>query len=191
MVADEAECFSRIRLGGPWKWQDWHHKGAKGVLAFKGELPAELGEAKTCSDGLLYFHKASPSQEELAKSDTIPRFPVTLKSGRVIEIPIAVYAPRVLAFDCDGEGEHATEFGREAYRIWNRIDNKDMPTNGEIKRLIFLAVQQCYSVTEELLSNLGWVTDADMTPILLAVSGRDPKSVAVASDTSLSRVAAS
>ncbi len=190
MVADEADCFKRIKLGGPWKWTQTHHKGARGVLAFRGDIPLDLGEGKTCSDGLVYFSKEIPAQDDLAKSNTGPRFPVELSSGRVIDIPLAVYAPKVLAFDSDAEGEHATEFGREAYRIWGKIEAKDYPQDKDMKRLIFLAIQQTYGVTEELLSQLGWITNLDIVPIALAVSGRDPKSVAVASVTSPSPAAA-
>ncbi len=191
MVADEAASFKRISLGGPWKWVQHYHGGVRGVLAFRGELPLEVGVGKFCSDSLVYFSKELPAQEDLARSNTGPRFPVELSSGRIIDIPLAVYAPRILAFDSDSEGEHATEFGREAYRIWTKIEAKDYPQNGEMKRLVFLAVQQTYAVTEELLSQLGWLTDLDIVPISLAVSGRDPKSVAAASDISHSSVAAS
>ncbi len=183
MVADEAACFKRIQLGGPWKYTELHHEGKKGTFAHRGDFTGKLENVKVCSDGLVWSYIGMPSQDELAKSDVIPRFPVTLKSGRLIEIPLAVYAPRIIAFDGGEDIEHATEFGREAYRIWQMIDSKNYPKNNEIKRLVFLAIQQCYSVTEELLGNLAWVTDADIVPITLAVSGRDPKSAAVAGDT--------
>jgi hypothetical protein len=192
MIADEAECFRRILLGGPWKWTEHYMNGVKGVLAFRGELESlDAKDFRPCSDGLLFFCKSLPDQPALAKEVNSPRFPVTLKSGRVIDIPLAVYAPRVLAFDSMEEGEHATEFGREAFRIWQRIDEKNWPSNTEVKRLIFLAVQQCYAVTEELLSKIAWITDADIVPIVLAISGRNPKSVAAASDISHSHAAAS
>ncbi len=191
MCGDESPHFKRILLGGPWKWTQHHVKGVQGVLAFRGELPLEIGESKTCTDGLLFFAKDLPEQADLAKIVNTPRFPLTLKCGRVIDIPLAVYAPRVLAFDSlEDDGEHATEFGKEAYRVWGLIESKDYPKNAEVKKLIFLAVQQCYAVTEELLSALGWITDADIVPIVLAISGRDPKSVAVANAISPSLAAA-
>ncbi len=191
MTAMESPCFDRIKLGGPWKCTEHCHNGAKGVLAFRGDLPPEIGPGKTCSDGLVYFSKELPTQEDLAKEIVTPRFPITLASGRVIDIPMCIYAPRILAFDCMEDGEHATEFGREGYRIWQMIEAKTYPKDAEVKRLIFLAIQHCYAVTEELLSNLGWVTDADVVPICLAVSGRNPKSAAVAGVTSPLSAAAS
>lgn len=177
-MASEAVCFARISLGGPWKWKQCYYNGVKGVLAHRGEAPQDLISGKSCSDGLVYFSDELPSQEDLAKVNTGPKFGVVLSTGRTLDIPIAVYAPRFLAFDSESGGEHATEFGREAFRIWDKIDAKNYPTNAEMKRLVFLAVQQCYAVTEELLSQLGWVTDLDIIPVSLAISGRDPKSEA-------------
>lgn len=192
MDASEDKSFARIQPAGPWKYTNHNHDGKRGVLAFLGEESA-LEPHRTCKDGLVYFGPAKPpSQEDLARLRSMPCFTVTTSSGRILDIPLAVYSPRILAFDGEVDGgEFATEFGREALRIWNAIEAKNYPKNGEIARLVFLAVQQCYAVTEELLSDLGWLTDADIVPILLAVGGRDPKFAAAAGATCPLSVAAS
>ncbi len=186
MNAAEHPSFTRILSAGKWMYTKYTHAGKNGVLAHLASEPQlDRMPSKVCSDGLVYFgYVKEPTQDELARENVPNSFPVTLSGGRVIDIPLAVAAPMALSFDGSTQDEHASEFGREAFRIWEGIEQKKPPTDNECRHLIYLAINQNYKVTAELLTQLRWVTDVDVVPILLAISGRDPKHAAVAGNTS-------
>ncbi len=191
MGAAEHPSFARIASCGKWHFVKHSHDSASGVLAYWDKpVGVDLAKPKKCKDGLIYFgYTQEPTQDSLARENIPNSFPVTLRSGRVIDIPMAIAAPKILAFDGTDESKHATEFGSEAYRIWEMIEGKSYPSDLECRRLVYLAINQTYRVTEELLSQLGWITDVDVVPILLAISGRDPKSVPAVKNTSAQSVA--
>ncbi len=186
MLADCHPAFKRIMSCGPWKWTKWQHNGKSGVLAFQDDADTAGHAAPiTCKDGLIYFgYKDMPDQSVLARESIPNSFSVTLASGRVISVPMAIAAPRFMSFDGMSQDEHATDFGKEAFRIWGNIAQKQFPSDADSRKLVFLAINQNYKVTEESLTQLNWITDVDIVPIMLAVSGRDPKLVAAEKDTS-------
>ncbi len=192
MLASDHPAFKRIINAGKWLWTKHNHNGISGVLAHKApNPPLDQMPNRVCGDGLIYFgFVTEPHQSDLARENIPGAFPVTLASGRVLDIPLAVESPRILAFDGSEESEHSSEFGSEAFRIWTKIESKDCPTKAELRRLIYLAINQCYAVTEELLTQLKWCSDTDLVPITLAIGGRDPKFAAAGGDTSRQSAAA-
>ncbi len=185
MGASEHPVFSRLMGCGKWNWTKWEHAGKSGILAHLDQTPLTVGmPEKTCPDGLVYFgYIKQPAQDDLARDNVPNSFAVELSCGRTIDIPLAIAAPKCLSFDGSGDDGHATEFGREAFRIWDNIELKKFPNDMECRKLIYLAINQTYKVTQELLTQLKWVADVDVVPIMLAISGRDPKSDAVAGNT--------
>lgn len=186
-IAREHEAFQAIQHCGKWSYAAHTHNGVKGVLAFWGsKIPPgrdELTDSpKKCDTGLLYFApNPIPTQKELGKSSPYPSVDILTHSGRQLSIPLAVGAPRLVSFTGYELGDFVDDFPAAAGRIESiiqnaRDDDEDLQIdNKELLDLVCLALQQTYSVTPDLLNDLGWITSVDIIPIVQAVLGADPK----------------
>lgn len=189
-VARDHSAFARLALAGPWQFRDWNHEGKPGVLAeWHGHTGgmAAYGEPRTSGDGLVYFPSREPlRQEDLAKRSAPAGIDYATTTGHVLTIPLAAAAPRFLGFgDEEPLGEPANEFAVLALRVFDRLATKPIGfADPDLRRLVLLAVGQCYRVTAEVLSELRWITTADVEPVLLAIMGADPKASADAGDSS-------
>lgn len=202
-VKDGAEArdhaaFARIAPGGPWQFRDWMHEGQAGVIAeWAGSSGMSYGTPRACADGLVYFPSRLPlRQEDLAKRNAPAGIDYTTTTGVTLTIPLAAAAPRFLGFEdgADAVGEAFGEFARLAERFFDRLstEKKHIPwSDADLRRLILLAIGQCYRVTAEPLGELRWITTADVEPVLMAMMGSDPKALADAGEPSLSLASAS
>lgn len=184
--------LKRIALAGPWQFTA-HPLG--GCLAtWRGsKVPHvdSLGDGIACDDGLTYFRPAiMPTAMDLAKAlRSADEIDVDLVCGVRVSILLAISAPRRLSFTSGPAiGDPLTEYGLLARDIQRRLAEapEDQPitvADVGVRRLLFLAIAQRYRVTEELLNDLGWLSTADVDPLLCAIWGSDPKACAAATGT--------
>ncbi len=189
MLARESPRFARIMAAGPWQFRDYDHDGKHGVIAqWKGVTEESYGTPRLCSDGLWYFPAgAALTIASLAKDNVPTGIDVDLSTGVTLTIPLALAAPRLLTFgDDDGLGAPASEFATLADQVFERLRKKEPVTlrDKDVRRLVVLAVQQSYRVTDEVLTELRWITTLDVDPILCAIMGSDPKASPDANATS-------
>jgi hypothetical protein len=190
--AAEIPAFRRLLPAGPWAVTAAEHpagQGGRGSLAWQlapGETPAVVPDVRAwawraCPDGLWYGSGGGlPSQASLAREAAPPGVDLVLGGGTTLTIPLAVAAPRLIDFGAGGIGEPATELGRLAYRIYDRLTAEQGIglADPDLHRLVLLAVQASYRVTEELLTDLGWISTVDLDPIVCAIFGTHPKASA-------------
>ena len=186
--------MARLLPVGPWQYQA-HPEG--GTLAsWKADGKAvtleQFAPGVETEDGLVYYGPKQPVALDALRRPTLPvgRF-VTLYGGERLHVAFAMAAPRKLMFGAksaklgDFRNEYATlvEIIRDEVVASNQFD----PYDPRAQRMVFLAVQQSYRVTQELLSEGGWITDADEWPILLAAAGVDPEGKETGADSATSR----
>ena len=185
------EAFAHIAQCGKWNYAPHTHKGVKGVLAFwKGLAPGlnELSDGEELECGLVYFAPDNITQADIAKRAPYPSIDVVTHKGFNLSIPLAVAGPRMVSFTGCELGGFADEFPEAAARLDARIesmedeDGSDFDT--DLINLVSLAMQQTYSVTPELLNDLGWITSNDLIPIYRAIVGADPFPLSGEHDTS-------
>ena len=82
-----------------------------------------------------------PTQVDLARAEIVKSTEVVTSKGHTLTVPLALACPREILFDSGEIGEAATEFGRLAYHIDNRIrEEQGVPLDDpEVIRLILLA----------------------------------------------------
>lgn len=184
--------LARIALAGPWQFSAHPEGGA--LATWKGApVPRvdDLGEAVACPDGLMYYRpKVMPAQADLAKpSRSEWEIDVDLANGMRLTVLLAASEPRRLRFvGPDAVGDALTEYGQLARRVQRRLaeSTPDAPitaADADVRRLLVLAVGQRYRVTDDLLDDLGWISTADVDPLLQAIQGADPKACAAATGT--------
>jgi hypothetical protein len=179
--------LARLRGAGPWQFKA-HSAGGCLATWRDAEIPSEddlaAREAVTCADGLIYYRaKVPPTLADVAK-DIRSDFDtdVTLGSGLVVTIALAASAPYRVRFASVGAGPPATEYGRVAREVWRLIDEQE-PANAPrvtsehplLKRLLVLAIQQRYRVTDEALDDMDLITSEDIEPIYRAIIGSAKK----------------
>ena len=173
----------RLAPAGPWQCCDSHDGGT--LLTFKGASVSldSYGPPQVCDDGLVYYPSLVPlTPADLGKANIPDSVPVTLASGMTLSIPVARRSARKRSFTGKAVGDYVSEFPRLAFSVYDRVqsDQAIKLDDRDLVRVIFLAVSLCYRVTEEVLSDLGWLSTADDDPIISAVFGLDPKAVAAA-----------
>lgn len=189
-TAAEHPSAKRLLVAGPWQYQA-HPMG--GVLMApkredgKSWALDDFAAPLETADGLLFYApKAQPQPADFAKA-VVNAVTVELRSGVRLNVALAAASPRKLIFSPSGisTGDYLTEYARMAEELRQRalkdeVIHDDDPTAGKI---VLLGIQQCYRVTEELLTFLGWVSTADFLPILMAAWGYDPKAASAGSGT--------
>ena len=145
-----------------------------------------------CGDGLHYLYgQELPTIASLARGHRVDGCDYTTASGVLITVPIATAAPRKVLFASGKTGEPATDFALRAFELFDRL--QAMESGGEtvllsdpkIIKLIADALAHVYYVTPELLDELGWITTADIDPLICALMGIDQKKAeTLAGDTS-------
>lgn len=176
--------FDKIRHLGDWSYVahsvmiDGGRK--KGVLAYwkqdKPPTPENLAEPRQSFDSnLLYFAPDYITQRMLAKEHRLPMFDYVTRSGVQLSIPLAVGGAQIVDFTNLQFGGYADEFPRLAMEIEQQFldEEKENPTinDPKILRLIIKALEQCYKVTPDLLSDLQWIDSHDVEPIFNIIMG--------------------
>lgn len=153
---------------------------------------SSLRDPVRTADGLWYYApQEMPAAGQLRRSDDdTDLVPVELASGQTILIRPAYAAPRSLSFGVGDQavleiGDFTGGYGQAAHELWQIAcmldEDQDMTAIERVEltlknerlthQVILSAVQSTYLVTEELLSQLGWITSADIQPILFAAWG--------------------
>jgi len=190
MEAGEHPSMMRLLPAGPWQYTP-HPQGGTLASWKTGSAPAleSFAEARECADGLWYLAPKKPATAgDLRRDVTLSVIPITLYGdptngtlGLMIDIALATSSPRKLVFSPAGlkTGDYLTEYARLANALREKAhSDKDIyEDDPDLARFVLLALQQTYRVTEEVLTDLCWLSTADFLPILLAAWGRDPKAV--------------
>ncbi len=189
MRAGDHPGLARIALAGPWQFSA-HPEGGSLATWLGSRVPRidDLCDAVSCSDGLTYYRPSPlPSPMDLAKTlHSSDEIDVDLVSGVRVSILLARSSPRRLRFTGDSSiGEPLTEYGRLARVVSERLAEADADhpittDDADVRRLLLLAIAQRYRVTEELLDDVGWISTADVDPVICAIMGSDPKAFAAA-----------
>lgn len=172
-------CFARLKAGDKWQASNSNQNGKPGAMTWIGDAPALNATGWVeCSDGLFYLpgHKM-PHQSELGRPHKTEGIDYTTSTGVTITIPIATAAPRKVMFSTGKPGEAATDFARRAFRLFDRISAKESVQlfDPELLGLVSDAIGWVYYTTPEMLDELGWITSADLDPIVICLMGSDPK----------------
>lgn len=181
--------LARLAIAGPWQFAQHPEGGC--VATWLGSKPRafdSLGDGEACEDGMVYYRPDPlPGAMDLAKSKhSEDEIDVDLECGVRLSILLAISAPRRLRFTGGAAiGDPLSEYGLLARDVQRRLAEApaDQPltvADAGVRRLLFLAVAQRYRVTEELLNDLGWLSTADVDPLLCAIWGSDPKAFAAA-----------
>lgn len=181
-VAPAMPCFARILAAGPWQVTAINHPTRGwGALAWWPGCP-QPGDVswRQSPDGLWYASPARlPTQAELARANAPRGIEVQVTCGASLTMPLATLAPRRLSLLTGAVGIPADEYGRLAYTVSNRLreaGSAGLPiVDAEVLRLLVAGLGLAYRVTAELLEDLGWITTADVDPLLCAALGHDPK----------------
>ena len=149
------------------------------MVAFIGEQPpADSQGWIEVADGMRYLPgRALPDQLDLVRPNSVSGIDYQTSTGATITIPIASAAPRRLLFSRGLAGDHAEGWATRAFALFDKLLVKDFVsvTDPEVLSLICDAVGSVYFTTPELLDELGWITSADIDPILVCLMGQDPK----------------
>lgn len=169
--------FARLKQAGPWSYKP-HASG--GTLAFwpspDGAIPKQgaFCEARACADGLNYLGPIQlPTPSQLAR-DVAGRPDCTkllLTCGVTIAILPAYLEPRKVL--STGElGDPVTVYGKLSRSVRDRLGDKAEGSvsllDPELLALCRSAMMTCYRITDELIDDLGWLTTADIDPIISA-----------------------
>lgn len=172
--------FARLRAGNKWKSCDSNQLGGRGVVAFLGDQqPAPNSEGwYECADGLFYLPgRALPAQSDLVRPHSVNGVDYETSRGVTITIPIASSAPRKLLFSKGRAGDPSEEWANRAFALFDKLVQKEFiaVVDPQVLSLVCDAIGHVYYTTPELLDELGWITSADIDPILVCLMGQDPK----------------
>jgi len=175
-------AFARLRGGDKWKTRDSTQNGKRGTIAWMGDSedcpqPGTTGWEE-CADGLLYLRGVKmPEQGALVRPHRVDGIDYTTAAGATITIPSAFAAPRKLLFSTAKVGDPASDWAQRAFALFDQLASKEHVSafSTEVLSLIADAIGHVYYVTPEILDELGWITSADIDPILVCMMGLDPK----------------
>jgi hypothetical protein len=143
--------------------------------------PPTIRAWRDTDDGLRYgTPDPLPTIGDLARRHCPPCTDVDLVCGASVSLALGAAAPRRirLAATSIRLDEYATPLGTLSHHLRCRTVAGESVPDEETARLIFLALQACYHLTEEMADDLALLTTADLIPCLVAVWGGDPKAAA-------------
>lgn len=173
----------RIEPAGPWFYFPADVKGKKCIVVAqkKSETPPTLKDFKDpieIEENLYYFPcKKLPDIEEVAKENIAHETKdYTTSMGVTLSIPLYRSIPRVLN-SRSIVGKAVGVFAKRCESLFQKLSEGKQAEDKELILFVYAAIQECYSVTDDLLDDLQWVTTKDIDPILERVLGLDPKSL--------------
>lgn len=172
------------RLRAACKAWEYRRHPAGGTLLIPKDSGTRLDAcvaAVDCFDGLRWHAPAvMPTLHDLAREDMPqPSTRIELRRPGTISVPLGVgpvfgSGPR--------KGQPSSAMGRLAHDLYARAVDKshDWTTKdaSDTERLIFLAIQAGYSITEELFGELSPYDEDEAELLVAAVWGTDPKALA-------------
>ena len=180
--AFQIPALAPIMDAGPWSVADWEHPElGHGVIAYWtgcAKPDHRPGQWRALPDGRHYLAPAVlPSPGQLWRDSGPAGIDLQLSSGLYLTIPLATHSPQVVDLFSGQITGPATAFGSEAFALFDRIAAEPgiSLTDPQVLRVIALALMARYRLTPELLSDLRWITTADIDPVLSAILGTHPK----------------
>lgn len=172
------------RLIAAWPVWEYRTHPAGGALAVPKGLtnPIDLaGPVVECPDGLRWHPPTTmPTLHDLARED-MPQPAVRIRLRRMgqVSVPLGVgpvygAGPR--------KGQPSSELGRLARDLYHRAIDREHEWSDQddrdTERVCFLSIQAGYSVTEELFGELAPYDQDELSVMIAAVWGCDPKASA-------------
>lgn len=173
--------LARLKAAYPGAWVCRRHEGDRWILTPPGTSVDAFGSERETFDGLTYLPPQAPTtMHDLARAVIPPHNgTVELTGGLEISVAMGLLAAHrlVMGAATPHVGDPATAFGRMAWDQYDRSRDPDQttPSDAECMRLVFLGVQACYHITEEVWDDLAPVTSDDLSALLTAIWGGDPK----------------
>lgn len=182
MAAGNDPRMARLRAAFPtWEYRRHPDGGTLIVPKDAGTSLAGCGPAVECHDGLRWHPPiVMPSLHDLARDDMPqPSTRVKLRRCGTISVPLGVgpvygVGPK--------RGQPSSTFGRLAFDMFNRTKDADRTWSNEddndAERLLMLAIQSGYHLTEELFEEIAPYDQDEAAQILHVIWGNDPKASA-------------
>lgn len=201
MQAAEHPSFARLRRGWPnladspgERWQVQQHPNGGALVVWPGiqdasTVPLEaLGTPRVTHDGLVYYpSRVVPTHEDLIRPEQHRPTGtwIQLTSGQELYVALAVATPREMILRAGGGiafGKYQNEYGLLGHELWEPFwaPGGINPEDPRLARILFLAIQQSYFVTEESFEDLPWLSTRDVVPMMHAIQGVNPKASAAA-----------
>jgi hypothetical protein len=176
------------------RWMAVNHPSGGTLLVYPARDGAAVpltafGPAEATFDGLTFY----PPLEAIDPLETIKAENARgagswygTTKGLSVWVPLATATPREVILVAGGGmrlGDYANEFGVLAHELWDTMKStKDGIgyDDARLWRLIMLAVQRAYALTDELVQRCGWFTTADIAAVTMLVFGLSPKALAAA-----------
>ena len=181
----------RLCLAGPWSFSA-HPNGGTFAIWKDSSLKSigDYGEPVATEDGLFYLPSKKPILPVDVARESVPNGSVDLDlfNGMRVTVAVATKAPMKRRFATKRAfGGYAGDLAREAFKLYDRLTEKDEKityADENLRRVIFLAINSCYRLTEDALDQADWLTTVDDDPILEVVFGQHPKASPAAGATS-------
>lgn len=175
------------------RWMAYPHAQGGALMVYPARDSAAVpldafGPPVDTFDGLVFYPPLDPIVPEDAIKAEQQRGPGNwhgTTKGLSLWIPLAAATPREVIVVAGGGfryGGFANEFGLLAHELWDAMQADKELTFDEPRlwRLLLLAIQRAYALTDELIERCGWFTSADVGPITFLVFGLSPKALAAA-----------
>lgn len=181
LQAGDDPRLGRLRAAWPaWEYRT-HPKGGT-LLLPKGDTNAvDLVAGVKCADGLIWHPPATtPTLHDLAREEIPqPSARITLRRVGPVSIPLGV-GP---VFGAGPKrGQPSSDFGRLAHDLFARArrpaDEWTTTDDRDLERMLFLALQSAYHLTDELFGELAPYDLDEVDSLISAIWGRDPKASA-------------
>lgn len=185
------------------RWMAFEHRQGGSLMVYPGRdgaaVPLEaFGQPVDTFDGMVFY----PPRDAITPEDTIkpedlrgPGGWYATTTGKSLWIPIAAATPRELVIVAGGGyryGSFVNEFGllaHELYEAMQSIKGGISFTDQRLWRLLTLAIQGAYALTDELIERCtDWFSSRDVEPIAFMIFGLSPKALAAARAGSASAV---
>jgi hypothetical protein len=199
MQCAESPRFHRLHRAWPnlqddpsQRWSAQQHPVQGTMVVWPGQHGSGLqldafGPPRVTHDGLTYYpslEKPTPIELMRDENTRLSGTWVSLYGGGELFIALATATPREIILCASGGikiGRHKAEYGLLAHDLYEPFLKEGITfEDPRLGRLLFLALQQSYCITEEMIEDLGWICEADISPIIHAIMGIDPKASAVA-----------
>jgi hypothetical protein len=187
-LLDGHASYNRIKEGGFTTFLDGVYKDEKGVWVLNTKLGKTFEEyskeGELCEDGLLWFNPLKKVKlEELVKSKPLGGIDVSVSGGFYISIPNALSGSNQFKLSkrkmSDKIGNPLNEYGKLALELYSLLNSKTEDgkevsleyDDPRISRLIVLALQGNFYVTEEVVDYLEFIGVNDINNIITACWG--------------------
>ncbi len=174
------------------QWMAYPHIAGGTLLVYpaldRAAVPLEaFGPPVDTFDGMVFYPpKDAIEPEAMIKSEQLrgPGNWYATTRGQSIWIPLATATPREVIIVAGGGfryGGFINEYGllgHEMFDAMHASENGITFADERLWRLVMLAIQGAYLLTDELVERCNWFSSRDIAPVAFLIFGLDPKASA-------------